>query len=276
MKNLLIVAFVLMGIGASAQKHVCTRTRPFNDYYCCDDLNKVAFPLGGIGAGMICMDGNGGISHVSIDNQPDIFNEPYAYAALMVKGVENGAKVLQTQVPFNKVFGMPNTGRGGTETSYGLPRFQGGEFLPRFPFASLKLEDNDIPLEVEVEGWSPFIPGDEDNSSLPVAIFEYRFKNTEAQYHCLIFPLTSTLFDKLEFSTYFLMAERAGIIEGYGTNSGLMAPKSLGFFRTLIVRSMALTASCHLLVNSCLLSTRTICSLEPSSFLMVFTASGTK
>src|SRR5690606_3761882 len=77
---------------------------------------------------------------------------------------------------------------------------------------------------------------------------EYRFKKTEAQYHCLIFPLTSTLFNKLEFSTYFLMAERAGIIEGYGTNSGLIAPKSLGFFSTLIVRSIALTASCHLFV----------------------------
>ncbi|HLF33785.1 MAG TPA: GH116 family glycosyl hydrolase, partial [Cyclobacteriaceae bacterium] len=33
-------------------------------------------------------------------------------------------------------------------------------------------------LTVEITGWSPFIPGDADNSSLPVGAFEYKFKNT--------------------------------------------------------------------------------------------------
>jgi len=50
--------------------------------------------------------------------------------------------------------------------------------LPRFPFSTLKLEDSDIPLQIEVTGWSPFIPTDEDNSSLPSGAFEYHFKNT--------------------------------------------------------------------------------------------------
>ena len=166
MKRLLILlTFLLTGITLLAQNHACSRIRPFNDYYCCDDLNKIAFPMGGLGAGMICMDGIGSVSHVSINNTPDIFNEPYAYAALMVKGVKNGAKVLQAQVPYEKVFGPKNTGRGGAETTYGLPRFTGGKFLTRFPFATLKLEDEDIPIDVEVTGWSPFIPVDEDNSS---------------------------------------------------------------------------------------------------------------
>ena len=34
-----------------------------------------------------------------------------------------------------------------------------------------------MPLEVELTGWSPFSPGDADNSSLPVAGLEYRFIN---------------------------------------------------------------------------------------------------
>ena len=95
----------------------------------------------------------------------------------MVKGVHNGAKVLQTQVPQWKIFGMPGTGNGLGNQSYGLPRFESGEFLARFPFATLKLTDDDIPLKVEVTGWSPFIPTDEDNSSLPIAVMEYTFKN---------------------------------------------------------------------------------------------------
>jgi len=159
-------------------------------------INKIAFPLGGIGAGMICMDGNGAISHVSVNNKPDIFNEPYAYAAIMVKGVENGAKVLQSPVSYDKVFGRPNTGNGAAERSYGLPRFSSGEFLARFPFATLKLEDEDIPMQVEITGWSPFIPGDEDNSSLPAGFMEYHFKNNSGRVQESVFSWNSANFLK--------------------------------------------------------------------------------
>jgi hypothetical protein len=33
-------------------------------------LDYLAFPLGGIGAGMLCLDGNGAFSHVSVCNTP--------------------------------------------------------------------------------------------------------------------------------------------------------------------------------------------------------------
>ncbi len=32
-------------------------------------------------------------------------------------------------------------------------------------------------MKVELTGWSPFVPGDADASSLPVAAVEYRFSN---------------------------------------------------------------------------------------------------
>ena len=150
----------------------------FNESYTGKNLDRVAFPIGGIGAGMFCMEGNGAISHLSVNNKPDVYNEPFAFAAISVKGVENGAKVLESPVPTWKLFGAGGTGNGAGGRDYGLPRFRNGSFLPRFPFATLKLEDKDIPFQVEVLGWSPFIPTDEDNSSLPSGAFEYHFKNT--------------------------------------------------------------------------------------------------
>jgi len=39
------------------------------------------------------------------------------------------------------------------------------------------LADEDIPLDIKITGWSPFIPGEADNSSLPVGSIEYHFKN---------------------------------------------------------------------------------------------------
>ena len=149
----------------------------FNGDYTGKYLDRVSFPIGGIGAGMFCMDGTGSLSHLSINNKPEIFNEPFSFAAISVKGLKDGAKVLEAQVPEWKMFGPPGSGNGGAGRNYGLPRFKNGRFLPRFPFASLMLEDHDIPLAVEVTGWSPFIPTDADNSSLPVGAMEYKFKN---------------------------------------------------------------------------------------------------
>src|SRR3712207_8671794 len=44
-----------------------------------------------------------------------------------------------------------------------------------FPYTTLFRSD--LPLEVQITGWSPFIPTDENNSSLPVGALEYRFTN---------------------------------------------------------------------------------------------------
>ncbi len=39
------------------------------------------------------------------------------------------------------------------------------------------MEDDKVPLKVIIRGWSPFVPGDADNSSLPVAALEFTFTN---------------------------------------------------------------------------------------------------
>jgi len=161
----------------------CTKTtdhdtkRNYNGPYFGAYLNRVAFPIGGIGAGMICLEGTGAISHVSVRNQPDVFHEPCTFAAICVKGIENGTKVLEGPVPDWKIFGSPGTGNGAAGSSFGLPRFKNAEFFARFPFGTVTLEDKDIPLEIKITGWSPFIPGNSDNSSLPVGSLEYQFKN---------------------------------------------------------------------------------------------------
>jgi hypothetical protein len=43
------------------------------------------------------------------------------FAAISVKGVENGNLVAEGEVPEWKKFGSPGTGNGSGGTSYGLP-----------------------------------------------------------------------------------------------------------------------------------------------------------
>jgi len=143
--------------------------RAFNSPYTGVQLDHVAFPLGGIGAGMICLEGTGALSHVSLRNRPEIYNEPCVFAAIALKGEKKIARVLEGPVPARKIFGPPGTGNGAGGATYGLPRFERAAFQTRFPFGSVTLTDPQVPIEVELTGWSPFEPGDADNASLPVA-----------------------------------------------------------------------------------------------------------
>ena len=155
-----------------------TDSHVFNGYYTGKYLDRIAFPVGGIGAGMFCLEGTGAISHMSVRNRPEVFNEPCMFAAISVKGLKNGTKVLEGQVPDWKKFGQPDSANGSGGATYGLPRFQNTKFTARFPFALIEMQDDDIPLDIQLTGWSPFIPTDADNSSLPVGAIEYSFRNT--------------------------------------------------------------------------------------------------
>ena len=168
--------------------------RKYNGEYTNEYLNRVAFPMGGIGAGMICMEGTGCLSHVSIKNKPDVFNEPGIFAAISVKGFKNGAKLLEGPVPDWKKFGQQDAGNGSGGLTTGLPRFRNASFLARFPFGYLDISDNDLPLKIKITGWSPFIPGDDDNSSLPVAALEYQFLNTGTKQLDAVFSFNSKNF----------------------------------------------------------------------------------
>jgi hypothetical protein len=128
--------------------------RKFNGPYREENLNRLAFPLGGIGAGMVCLEGNGTISHVSVRNTPDVFNEPFMFSAISVKDYPKSAKVLEGPLPSWKIFGGPGAGNGAGGTSYGFPRFEKAFFVSRFPFGTVYLEDEDMPLSVQIAGWS--------------------------------------------------------------------------------------------------------------------------
>jgi uncharacterized protein (DUF608 family) len=173
-------------------------TRPFNSVYKGPYLNRLAFPIGGLGAGMFCMEGTGAISHMSVRNRPDVFNEPGIFGAICVKDVQYGAKVLEGPVPDWKKFGRPDAGNGSGGTIYGLPRFHSAEFETKFPFGIISLADKDIPLKVAITGWSPFIPCDPDNSGLPAGALEYSFTNTSTKTLESVFSFNARNFMAIE------------------------------------------------------------------------------
>jgi uncharacterized protein (DUF608 family) len=166
------------GRGTTATKSE-TKGRPFNGPYQGDYVEQISFPMGGIGAGMICLDGNGALSQFSVHNRPELTAEPQVFAAIAIKGSNADARILEGPLPKWKlrpsfVLGTLDKPLAG---GWGLPRFRNAIFEARFPFADIHLNDEKLPLQVEIKGWSPFSPGDTDNACLPVAGLEYKFVN---------------------------------------------------------------------------------------------------
>lgn len=203
---LILVAFSPRGMAADPGGH------DWNGPHTGEHLARIAFPIGGMGAGMVCLEGCGALSHVSVRNRPEVFNEPCAFAAIHVKGLPNGSKLLEGPVPRWKAFGQPNSGNGSRGTTYGLPRFARASFLARFPFAAVTLADPDVPLAVEITGWSPFVPGDADSGSLPVGALEYQFRNTANKRIEAVFSWHAANFMRAEKGDGSIAATAGGFV----------------------------------------------------------------
>jgi uncharacterized protein (DUF608 family) len=185
MKSQRVLCIVFVSICYLVTDCVTFGEHKYNNQYTGMSLDRIAFPMGGIGAGMICLEGTGMLSHFSLRSHPDIFSEHKVFAVICVKGDKNAARVLEGPVPKWKILAIhPHTGQYGGpgnglgETTYGLPRFRKASFNTRFPFGTVTLEDPKMPMRVEITGWSPFTPPEPDTSSLPMVGLEYKFVNT--------------------------------------------------------------------------------------------------
>ncbi len=151
-------------------------------------LSQIAFPLGGIGAGCICLNGHGGLQDFSIHNRPSITAARHehqpgeaAFAVLHVEG-KGITRLVEGPLPKGRIYAQGMKPRGVLGAGYeGLPRFRNCRFRGEFPFGTVTLSDPDLPLDVEILGYNPFIPLDDKNSSIPCAILEYTIKNRTSQ-----------------------------------------------------------------------------------------------
>ncbi len=152
----------------------------------------ISFPLGGIGSGCVGLSGNGRLIDWEIFNRPSK-GSALGFTHLAVKAERTGAPVVARVLQADEC--PPFTGRyrdgqfGGygfgvdTITMAGMPHFTSCEFDAEFPFATLRFSREEFPVEVTLRAFSPFIPLNDFDSSLPGACFEVVFFNdTEEEY----------------------------------------------------------------------------------------------
>ncbi len=148
-------------------------------------LRAVAMPLGGIGAGQIAICGDGSL------RQWEIFNDanhqaqiPHSFFAIRAQsGEETTAAVLQTDMLYHDDFEpVPSVSdwivpEACKELLGELPGVAETEFVGEYPFAEVKYIDEKLPVEVSLKAFSPMVPLDVKNSSLPAIVFSFHVKH---------------------------------------------------------------------------------------------------
>lgn len=150
-----------------------------------DHLREIAFPLGGIGAGCVSLDGRGNFVDWEIFNQPNkgaYLMHTFPMLSVRAEGEEPHLLALQGPRVRNWIGEMKHWrfGHGDMfEQMDGLPCFDSVEFVGTFPFARVRFVKPNLPVEVELCAFSPFVPLDVDASSFPGACLVYRLKNVD-------------------------------------------------------------------------------------------------
>ncbi len=150
-------------------------------------LRHVAMPLGGIGAGQVAICGDGGLRQWQLFNQVNHQGfVPDSFFAIRVTSTEpplNVIRLLQSRevagfaadaTPLVNDDFIPDQQRSLVKTFPGVERTT---FQATYPFAHLRYEDEALPVQVELEAYSPFVPLDADASGLPAAIFTFTLRN---------------------------------------------------------------------------------------------------
>ncbi len=173
----MVIVFMFLASILSAQE----KKWPLIKHYEGKFTEKIAMPVGGIGTGNISIGGNGQWRDVEIMNKPAMgfygshFPKQAPFFMVFTK-TANGTtktKTLMGPTPLSDYIGS----EGSRSPNHGLPRFASSTFDAAYPFATVNLEDNDMPVSAKAKVFNPFIPGDADASGIPIAVIRYEIKN---------------------------------------------------------------------------------------------------
>lgn len=154
---------------------------PVLKHYDQDHIDRISLPIGGVGTGTVSLGGRGNLQDWEIMNKPAKGYNPgpgRSHAPFFVLYTEaNGQKdlrLLEGPLPYYLYEGHD----GAKAPNHGLPRFNHASFDAAYPFGQVNLSTPQTPLDVKIKAFNPLIPGDVDNSSIPVAIIEFEVSNS--------------------------------------------------------------------------------------------------
>ena len=141
------------------------------------DASQVRFLLGGIGTGNFSVDARGKFLDWEIFNWPAKNTKfPLSFFAIRVENKKMDqpvSKILESRLlpPYTSSHGYLQA------ELVNLPRMEDSSLVCEYPFAQVNFQDGELPVEVSLEAFTPFIPLNAEDSGIPCGIIRYKVKN---------------------------------------------------------------------------------------------------
>ena len=181
----LLLTVHLLPFGVIAQDELLIQRIPVLKKYDRNHLFRIAMPIGGIGTGTVSLGGSGALRDWEIMNVPakgystvTTGNDaPFFSIYTKKNNAPSQSKALLGPIDFPEYHHY----EGRSVDHHGLPRFREASFEASYPFGIVTLSDNTMPVKVRLIGYNPLIPGEADDSGIPVAILVYEVENNSAE-----------------------------------------------------------------------------------------------
>ena len=154
------------------------------------ELQYVGMPVGGIGAGQLYLGGDGQLWHW------DIFNGP-----IHTTWGHHYNQPAQPASPLEQQFALKI---GDKTHQLNRQGFANVAFRGEYPIGIVEYADPAVPLTVKMEAFSPFVPLNTDDSSLPATLLDFTVHNGSAN------PVEAILLGELENGVCFYSRSREG------------------------------------------------------------------
>lgn len=138
--------------------------------YSGEALETIGMPVGGIASGQLYLRGDGTLGLWQIFNK-HIFS---GYG-------RDNYRTYRPDSPVDSGFAVVLEDEGKTSVRPLNKDFGQVEFAGEYPIGLVRYKANDLPVEVELEAFSPFIPLNAKDSALPATVFRITVKNTSDQ-----------------------------------------------------------------------------------------------
>ncbi|MBV6646641.1 MAG: hypothetical protein KI790_14385 [Cyclobacteriaceae bacterium] len=226
-----VFGFVLLSFRVNAQNH-----QPHVEVFSAESRVRSGIALGGMGTGGIELRKDGNFYNWNIfNNYPKgsgpVFelpvlprtNEEDAFLFFVVKYQLPGEQPKLKLLQLNN--GFQGGGLLGENPIYYFPWLSSVETIEysgRFPFVNMTFKDPEMPFDVQLEAFSPFIPHDVKNSSLPAINFRFNIvSKTEEDVEVMIIGTLRNLVGYDQVDKYFTSEVVSGpsskyVIQGVG------------------------------------------------------------
>ena len=130
------------------------------------DLKFIGMPIGGIGTGQVYLSGDGRLWNWNLTANKDKKNNPKGFRYMDPD---------ESKSPAGQGFALKVKGKVHTLDAQG---FESVTFTNQSPMGRVDYADAAVPVKVQLNAYTPFIPINRDDSSYPVIVMRYTVTNT--------------------------------------------------------------------------------------------------